>query len=271
MNTLRRTNRCDSPLAKAGQRGGFSLVELLAVVSIMVIVMTLAIPVMHSLNGAGDVSKAVYEIKGILDHARTCAMANNTYVWVGFFEEDGSRSSTTPATPGIGRVTIAAVASRNGTRGYDTANPPEYLDSANLAPIDKLQKFDGLHLATLNGYSNQGAIPSTGGMARPRIKSNNYDLGNAACAATARFSWPVTASSQPDAHYPFAKIINFDPQGAARIQYASNADFLPLYIEIGLQSAQGNIAPPSPPDQTKGKHSAIQIDGMTGATRVYRP
>ena len=246
--------------------GGFSLVEILAVVSIMVIITALAVPMMNSLKGAGNVTKAVYDIKGILDQARTCAIANNAYVWVGFFEEDGSKdSAVNEATPGIGRVIVVSISSKNGTRNYDTANPPGKLDSTNLCAIDKLQKFDSLHLSSLNG---QGAVPAIGGMARPVIKDNNYDLGNPACVASTGFSWPLQGGVS---RYTFSKIINFDPRGVVRIQSASNGDFIPPYIEIGLQSAHGNVTPSLPSDQNQGNHAAIQIDGMTGATRIYRP
>ena len=235
----------------------------------MVIITALAVPMMNSLKGAGNVTKAVYDINGILDQARTCAIANNAYVWVGFFEEDGSKdSAVNEATPGIGRVIVVSISSKNGTRNYDTANPPGKLDSTNLCAIDKLQKFDSLHLSTLNGYSNQGAVPAIGGMARPVIKDNNYDLGNPACVASTGFSWPLQGVVS---RYTFSKIINFDPRGVVRIQSASNGDFIPPYIEVGLQSAHGNVAPSLPSDQNKGDHAAIQIDGMTGSTRIYRP
>ena len=248
-------------------QSGFSLIELLAVIGIMVMIMALVAPVVNSIQGAGDVTKAVYDIKGVLDQARTYAIANNTYVWVGFFEEDGSKASATPAVSGTGRVVIATVASKDGTRGYDPASPPSQMASIKLTPIDKLRKIDNLHLATLNGFSNQGAIPTTGGMARPGITSNYYDLGNSACVAASTFNWPLGATNQ----YTLSKIINFDPRGVARIQYGSNEDFIPLYIEIGLQGTRGNVVSPLPSNQNTGNRAAIQIDGMTGATRLYRP
>lgn len=253
---------------KAGQVKGFSLVELLAILAIMAMMMALAVPVMNSLKSAGDLTKAVYDIKGILDHAGTYAVSNNTHVWVGFFEEDGSQSA---GIPGAGRVVVAVSASKNGLRGYDPTSPPKRLDSTTpLVPVDKLQKFDGLHLVSLNGFSHQGmvaSIPSSSGMARPVIISNCYDLGNAACVAYTSFSWPLQGTS----HYTFSKVIRFDPQGAAHIQYSGNGDFIPLYIEVGLQGTHGNAIPAAPSDQTKGNQAAIQIDGMTGATRLYRP
>jgi hypothetical protein len=70
--------------------------------------------------------------------------------------------------------------------------------------------------------------------------------------------------------YSFVRVINFDPQGVARIQYATNADEIVTYIDIGLQQTHANLATPTP-SSTPGNVAAIQIDCMTGTTRLYRP
>ena len=100
---------------------GFTLIELLIVISIIAILMVLLAPAFTSLKSAGDVTGAAYTIKGVLDTARTYAKANNTYTWVGFYEEDVS--STTPGTPGIGRLVISIVASKDGTMLYTPPLP----------------------------------------------------------------------------------------------------------------------------------------------------
>src|SRR5438552_19187105 len=85
----------------------FTLLELMVVIAIMVLAIAFIKPAFTSLKSAGDVTSAAYTIKGVLDQARTYAMANNTYTWVGFFEEDVSQPSTTPqATAGTGRIVM---------------------------------------------------------------------------------------------------------------------------------------------------------------------
>ena len=79
---------------------GFTLLELLIVVGIIGLLMVLIAPAFTTIKGGTDVKSAAYTIKGVLDTARTYAKANNTYTWVGFFEEDASQSSTNPATAG---------------------------------------------------------------------------------------------------------------------------------------------------------------------------
>src|SRR5438552_11168096 len=84
----------------AQQRRAFTLLEMLVVMGIIALLMVLVAPAFTSLKSAGDATSAAYTIKGVLDTARTYAMANNTYTWVGFFEEDVSTTSTNPATTG---------------------------------------------------------------------------------------------------------------------------------------------------------------------------
>src|SRR5207248_5280360 len=91
------------------------------VIAIMVVLVALIAPAFTALKGAGDVTSAAYTIKGVLDQARTFAKANNTYTWVGFFEEDVA--STTPGTVGVGRLVMSIVASNDGTSIYTSSIP----------------------------------------------------------------------------------------------------------------------------------------------------
>src|SRR5258708_3757306 len=105
----------------------FTLVELLIVVGIMGLLLVLMAPAFMTIKGGTDVTSAASTVKGVLDTARTYAKANNTFTWVGFAEVDSSvdpsvspQVTTGPAP--YGRVAIAIVASKNGTRGYDITN-----------------------------------------------------------------------------------------------------------------------------------------------------
>src|SRR5207253_8396457 len=116
----------------------FTLVELVVVIGIMVLLAALMTPAFTFIKGAGDVTSAAYTIKGVLDQARTYAMSNNTYTWVGFYEENVSTPSTNPATPGIGRLVVSIVASKDGTN-VATTNP---IDPTKLNQVGKLTKID---------------------------------------------------------------------------------------------------------------------------------
>src|SRR5438128_9430866 len=97
---------------------------------IIALLMVLIAPAFTSIKSGGDVTSAAYTIKGVLDTARTHAKANNTYTWVGFYEEDVSQPSTTPATAAVGRLVMSIVTSKDGTTVY---NPNSQI---NPDPID---------------------------------------------------------------------------------------------------------------------------------------
>src|SRR5207245_6746148 len=106
------------------RRSGFTLPELIIVVGIIGLLLVLIAPAFTSIKRGTDLTSAAYTISGALDTARTYAKANNTYTWVGFKEVDLSQNpSLSPQTSGTGRVAIAIVASKDGTRGYDIINP----------------------------------------------------------------------------------------------------------------------------------------------------
>src|SRR6266404_7733101 len=253
-----------------GQRGpesirGFTLIESLIVVGIIGLLLVLIAPAFTTIKGGTDVTSAAYTIKGVLDTARTYAKANSTYTWVGFKEVDVSQdASVSPQISGIGRVAMAIVASKDGTRGYDITNTnlpspsgwTNYNNGANLVAVGKLQYLNNVHLA--------GALTTAGNMARPNVSSNNYIIGLAPASVTP-FDWPL-GSALNAGQYSFQKVINFDPQGVARIQYSTNSDAIAAYTEVDLQQAHGNTVDPNSPNVV-----AIQLSGVGGSVTIYRP
>src|SRR5437667_9910546 len=109
-------------LSRAERFNAFTLVELLIVVGIIGVLLVLIAPAFTSIKSGTDVTSAAYTIKGALDTARTYAKANNTYTWVGFYEEDVSQPSiahgTDPCTGCVGRLVMSIVASKDGTMLY---------------------------------------------------------------------------------------------------------------------------------------------------------
>jgi prepilin-type N-terminal cleavage/methylation domain-containing protein len=240
----------------------FSLIELLTVISIMGVMVALIAPAMSSLQPARDLTGAAYGIRDTLDQARAYAMAKNTYVYVGILEEDATQPfSGNSQTPGTGRLAVAVVASRDGTRGYDVTSSSiaaPAISSSNLVPVGKLQHFENTHLVTSDDASS---ISATKSMIRPAA---SLVLGTSSSDSVTQFGWPIT-SAAGSGQRTFTKVINFDPLGVVRLQQASNTDNVPNYIEIDLVRSHGNAA------TTSSNVAAIQIDGMTGSTRVYRP
>jgi len=249
----------------------FTLVELLVVVGIIGLLLVLMAPAFTYVKGGTDVTSAAYTIQGVLDTARTYAKANNTFTWVGFAEVDSSvdpsvspQVTTGPAP--YGRVAIAIVASKDGTRGYDVTNTnlpspsawTNYNNGANLVAVGKLQRLENVHLA--------GALTMAGNMARPGIPSNNYIIGTTpASPCVTPFDWPL-GSALSAGQYSFKKVINFDPQGVARIQYSTNTDTISQYTEVGLQQTHGTTVDTNSPNVV-----AVQLGGVGGNVKIYRP
>src|SRR5437899_9703572 len=103
--------------------GGFTLIELLVVMGIIALLMALVAPAFTTIKSGTDATSAAYTIKGALDTARTYSKANNTYTWVGFYEENVSQPS--PAAAGTGRVVMSIVASNDGTMIYNLSSPAQ--------------------------------------------------------------------------------------------------------------------------------------------------
>jgi Tfp pilus assembly protein FimT len=253
---------------------------MLAVMAIMITMVALVVPAMIGINTSSNFTTTAYNIQSIIDQARAYAMGGNTYAWVGIAEENVSfGASQNPQVPGPGRIAVAVVTCNDGTRGYDATktslpNPAwtNYNNGNSFTALGKLQHFENVHLADFGATP-----PATGGMARPAIPDPpsgypNYRLGNASAAANCvtPFDWPP-GSALNAGQYSFKIVINFDPQGVARIQGAGNTNTVPQYMEIDLQPTHGNVVPAVPANQNAGNQAAIQINGMTGATHLYRP
>src|SRR3989475_5451739 len=103
----------------AQRKRAFTLLEMLVVMGIIATLMVLVAPAFTTIKGGTDVTSAAYTVKSVLDTARTYAKANNTYTWVGFFEEDvANPASPNSDTPAVGRLVISIIASKDGTMLY---------------------------------------------------------------------------------------------------------------------------------------------------------
>jgi type II secretory pathway pseudopilin PulG len=263
----------------------FTLLELLIVAGIIGLLLVLIAPAFTYIKGGTDVTSAAYTIKGALDTARTYAMANNTYAWVGFFEEDVSQSSTSPATAGTGRLVMSIVASKDGTTIYNS-NSPGSIDPTRLIQVTKLVKIDNVHLPILNPGSNTGDTFDTRPWPSPTPTPANDSrfgeinlLGSAAAPTTNTqfpFWYPLPAASQSQAQYYFQKTLQFNPRGESTMNSGLGVggvtyNIKPI-VEIGLIQTHGYVAPTPTPSAGNyvGNVAAIQITGFGGSVKIYR-
>ena len=250
---------------------GFTLIELLLVVGIVAMLMVLIAP-------------AFTTIKGVLDTARTYAKANNTYTWVGFYEEDVSQPSVIPApdpqcTGCVGRLVMSVVASKDGTNVYGSGNGT--IDPTKLTQIGKLVKIDNIHLplftvcqsnCTGAAFDTRPAVQNDpgGGYNYSRFGELNGSQPNTAPYTTPyNFQYPVGYPA-PTMQYRFSKLLQFSPRGESRV----NGDSYDIrrVVEIGLLQTHGNVAPTPTPSAGNyvGNVVAVQINGFAGDVRIYR-
>jgi prepilin-type N-terminal cleavage/methylation domain-containing protein len=242
----------------------FTLVELLIVIGIIAVLLVLIAPAFTNLKSAGDVTSAAYTVKGALDTARTYAKANNTYTWVGFYEEDISQP---PGTVGVGRLVMSIVASKDGTTVYDP-NTLTMIDPTKLIQLGKLIKIENVHLATFtDGLGTTGSAFDT----RPAVTYDTARIGDLTPpnASLTPFQYPV-GNPAPSAQYTFVKAIQFSPRGEAEIDNTNYT--LKTVAEVGIVQTHGNVAPtPTPgPRQYPGNVVAIQFTGVGGDVKIYR-
>jgi prepilin-type N-terminal cleavage/methylation domain-containing protein len=261
---------------------GFTLLELLIVIGIIAILLVLIAPAFTTIKSGGDVTSAAYTIKGVLDTARTYAKANNTYTWVGFFEED--ISSATPGTAGTGRLVMSIVASKDGSNlGADPSSSAtgteNWIDPTQLTQVGKLVKIDNFHLPLFNICT-----PNCGGDTfdtRPSLQSDpvvGYNASrfgelNAPAPNTAPydttnngltkfpFQYPV-GNPAPTPQYRFRRTLRLNPRGECRIN--STYDVRRV-IEVGLLQTHGTAVP-----APVGNVAAVQITGFGGSVKIYR-
>lgn len=266
----------------------FTLLELLIVIGIIALLLVLIAPAFTSLKGAGDVTSAAYTIKGVLDTARTYAKANNTYSWVGFFEEDISN----PPNPGTGRLMMSIVASKDGNNlGADPSSnatgTENWIDPTQLTQVGKLVKIDNIHLPLFNICANcRGETFDT----RPSVQQDpvvGYNASrfgelNALPPNTAPydtinngltkfpFQYPV-GNPAPPRQYSFRRTLRFNPRGECRIN--STYDVRKI-VEIGLLQTHGTTIPPGTGTGSlinyDGNVAAVQITGFGGHVKIYR-
>jgi type II secretion system protein H len=204
----------------SAKQRGFSLVELLVVIAIVGVLTSISVPMISSLNQAGNVTKTVYDLASTMENARAAAMANNTYVWVGVKGDDRDN-----------RLQVTAVMGKTG-QSDDLGN------AANYVVLAKPQVYENI---TLQKSLN---VPGKESGAASILEA---DVGE--------FTQTVLGKS-----VTFEQVVQFSPGGQVTIV----ANKPSRWIEIGLQPARANA-------KTQKNIAALQISGLTGQVRVFRP
>jgi type II secretory pathway pseudopilin PulG len=258
------------------QTRGFTLIELVGVIAIIIALSALLIPAFTSLKRAGDITEAAFTVAGALDQARTYAVANNTYVWVGIYEENTTANGPTNATPpypGKGRVLLALVAANDGTTScQDPASSASNrlpLIPAQITQVGKLVAIENIHITDIgppplptsspapnpNSIAGRPDFPYTAG-------SPTFDYQNRINSDDNHSSFNQTLYPFVAQGYTFYKTVRFSPRGEANI---NGTYLLRRVAEVGLKPTHGTVVDPN-----DSNVAAIQFSGVTGKCKVYR-
>jgi prepilin-type N-terminal cleavage/methylation domain-containing protein len=255
-------SRHSSPVTR--HSAAFTLLELLVVVAIIVILMVLVVPAFTKIKTGNDITAAAYSITGALEQGRNYAMANNTYVWVGFYEEDTTAAAPTSAIPpysGKGRVLLATVFSTDGTKIYDDADPIAPLPPTRIKSLGKLVKIEGIHVTDIGAPASPGSSDTLDG--RPDwaytyaagITADHFNRISSDSADTTRFAFTVR-------NYTFSKTVRFNPRGEANLNSTYS---LKNAAELGLKPTHGTVI-----DNASRNLIAVQFGGVGGNFKIYR-
>jgi Tfp pilus assembly protein FimT len=238
----------------------------------------LTIPALNAFKNSSDVTTAAYDISGMLQLARTYAMTNNTYVYVGFEEVNaGVSSNAATQTPGVGRLAVVAAASRDGTPGYGSGMTGWLSTGAGLVQVSRLLRVDNVHVPfSLGSFPTSGNMSATAGRRDITLRNPSYEILSSEAISATPFNYPLGATSP---QYIFQNVIQFDPQGSARILTYNgqtvDTSSMPWCIEVFLQQTHGAMVPATPTlagnGAMAGNNVSIQVDGMTGGVRIFRP
>ena len=262
--------------AIASRGGGFTLIELMVAIGIITVLMVLVVPAITSLKSAGDITTSAETITGMLAQARAYAMANNTYTWVGFYEEAASASVPTtslPPYPGKGRLIMATVRSLDGTSIFDDDDSSAVLPATRIAQVGKLVKLEGVHVTDIGPPPSPTPNPTP----LPNSLAGRLDSPYTYGAAFGQDHFNRISSDSSDRTqfsfvaqgYTFYKTVRFTPRGEANINSTYS---LKMAAELGIVATHGDAAPSPPPSggRYSGNVVAIQFSGIGGNFKIYR-
>ncbi len=223
-----------SPNARR-HRGGFSLIELMCVIMIMSILTAMSWTSIVGIVSGNHLSNSAYDLRGLMLQARTDAMTQNTYVWLGF-------SPTTKN--GAPSLLVTSVAAKSGL--------VTDLQSGNYQVVRRPILLKAVSLDTAQAYLNLPGLDNA--------NNSNSDAVSSDTASHSAYAFKVSIAGNAQAQ--FSTVIAFSPDGQTRLPQADGSLALVSKVGIGLNA--------SPSPANNAHRAAVQIHGLSGQVSVLQ-
>ena len=215
---------------------GFSLVELLTVMSIIALLASFSVPAMQSLFRSGAVNQAASDLSGTFECARSYAMSQNTYVRVGLACVPVGSTASVPT------LVVIVISSVDGSLTYGSAS--DMADNTRWKPLTR-----PLILGNVWTYKDLNATNA------PDTRNDSLPSGT-----------DIPAFSRPAGRMgavTFNSIVQFSPSGEAQVLQAESA----RYIKIGLDQPRQ----PNAPENARNENPfVLRLAGMNGRIDILR-
>lgn len=228
--------------ARAGV-SGFTLIELVMVMAIMLTVLGFAAPSVVGILKGKKIEQALSTVTGILEQARMDAATQNAYLWTGFLNIAAKDSKS-----GVDELWLMTFRGKSGE-----SRIPASAD--DILPVSALQRVEGVNMVEVDKLPDR---------VKALLPGTYKDVAGATKSET-KITWKGTSASGSK---EFERILLFTPRGEALWETGS-ATVLPLSepsFVVGLARTQNGAVAPNEKDM-----AIVLVAGVTGRVSVGRP
>jgi prepilin-type N-terminal cleavage/methylation domain-containing protein len=198
----------DARKLSARRAAGFSLIELLCVITIMSVVMATTWTSIVGLISGNKLSNSVYDLSGLVRQAKTAAMTQNTYVWLGFY------STTLDGAP---TVMVSTVYAKSGLATD--------IQSKNVLSLVRPVTFKNVALDQAKHYLTLPGVDVT----------DNND-------AATQSNFTFTQNIPNQGIVTFSEVIVFSPDGSVNLPQADGSLSMVPCVGIGLNASPAKVS-----------------------------
>lgn len=225
---------------------GFSILELLTVISVVSLLSVVTVPALSGVVMGGKDRQALIAVSGALEKARDYAVAKNSFVYVGFTQPNAE-----------GKIFVGIFGANDGsTGGVSDLNKPGAaltISDARDAGGKPLVLLDRVSWIEQTQIADQ--VPSGSALAGNTALGNRPSFLSSGGGASFRYD------SRTYGDLTFDRVLRFSPTGEAK-----TSELLPESVQIVLvpTRGEGDITNPT-------AASVVQVAGLTGQVAVFRP